>query len=124
LALSLYQRVRILNGVATEADNARCSYSHKPPKCADCPYHAVRPIESLNQEIEHGEGDSMELWETLADDRAIDLDAWVDARTWLLSCPRRLVEIAVKRVNGEALESADRLYLSKWQRKAQKRLAI
>lgn len=77
---------------------------------------------SLNTEIEDGEGDTIELIDTLADDSAIDLEAWVDARTWLLGCPKRLIEIAHKNVKGEVLEVADRKYLWKWRKKAQKRL--
>jgi len=77
---------------------------------------------SLNTEIDDGEGDTIELIDTIADDSAIDLEAWVDARNWLLGCPKRLVVIAHKRVSGIALDNADKLYLSKWRKKAQKRL--
>ena len=81
-----------------------------------------RPQISLNTEIEDGDGNTTELIATLADDKAIDLDAWLDARTWLWGCPKRLIQIAHKRVNGEALDNADKLYLGKWRKKAQKRL--
>ena len=79
-------------------------------------------ILSLNGEIEDGEGNTTELWETLADDKAIDLDAWLDARTFLLGCPKRLVEIAHKRAIGKPLTNADMIYLCKWRKKGQKRL--
>ncbi len=55
-------------------------------------------ILSLNTELNNGDGDGIELIDTVADDKAIDLDAWIDARTWLLGCPRRLVIIANKRL--------------------------
>ena len=55
---------------------------------------------SLNSESQDDDGNEVELWETLADDKAIDLDAWIDTRTFLLGCPKRLVEIARKRANG------------------------
>jgi len=77
---------------------------------------------SLNTGIDDGEGNTVELIDTIADDHAIDLEAWVDARTWLLGCPKRLITIAHKRVNGFALDNADRLYLSKWQRREIQRL--
>jgi DNA-directed RNA polymerase specialized sigma24 family protein len=64
-------------------------------------------------------GNSIELIDTLADDKAIDLETWIDAKTWLLGCPVRLVEIAHKRVKGESLNLADRLYLCKWRKKTQ-----
>ena len=79
-------------------------------------------ILSLNYEIEDGDGDRTELWQTIADDKAIDLEAWIDARTWLLGCPKRLVQIAHKNIKGEALTVADRKYLWKFRRNGQKRL--
>jgi len=79
-------------------------------------------IISLNTVIDDGECDAIELIDTLADDSAIDLEAWVDARVWLMGCPKRLVGIAHKRVSGIALDNADKLYLGKWRKKAQKRL--
>ena len=79
-------------------------------------------ILSLNTEIGNGEGDTTELIETVADDRAIDLEAWLDASTWLLGCPRRLVQIASKRVSGIPLEPRDKMYLQRFRQKEQKRL--
>ncbi len=37
-----------------------------------------------------------DLEETIADDRAIDLEAWLDARTFLLGCPIRLVQMPTR----------------------------
>ena len=70
-------------------------------------------ILSLNTEIDNGDGDTTELVETVADDRAIDLEAWLDARTWLLGCPRRLIQIASKRVNGISLNEKDQRYFTR-----------
>jgi hypothetical protein len=75
---------------------------------------------SLNTEL--NDGDGIELIDTVADDKAIDLDAWLDARTWLLGCPKRLVLVADKRVNGKPLTVADRKYLWKWRKTEQKTL--
>lgn len=77
-------------------------------------------ILSLNTEL--NDGDGIELIDTVADDKAIDLDAWLDARTWLLGCPKRLVVVADKRVNGKPLTVADRKYLWKWRKTEQKTL--
>ena len=79
-------------------------------------------ILSLNTELNNGDGDGIELIDTVADDRAIDLDAWLDARTWLLGCPRRLVVIASQKLKGIPLTVADRKYLWKWRKKEQKTL--
>jgi DNA-directed RNA polymerase specialized sigma24 family protein len=74
-------------------------------------------ILSLNEEIDDGEGNSIELYQTIADDKAIDLEAWLDAKTWLAGCPKRLIDIARKKVNGKPLSNADMIYLSRWRQK-------
>ena len=79
-------------------------------------------IISLNTVIDDCEGDTIELINTIADDSVIDLEAWVDARVWLMGCPKRLVGVAHKRVSGIALDAKDKMYLGRWRRKAQKRL--
>jgi len=79
-------------------------------------------ILSLNTELNNGDGDGIELIDTVADDKAIDLDAWIDARTWLLGCPGRLVQIASKRLKGIALTNKELQYLWYWRKKEQKRL--
>ena len=76
-------------------------------------------ISSLNTQLDNGDGDTTELIETIADDKAIDLEAWIDASVWLLGCPTRLIEIASKRVGGIALEAKDRDYLRRFRQKEQ-----
>ena len=72
---------------------------------------------SLNEEIEDEEGNTVELYQTIADDRAIDLEAWVDHRTWLKGCPRRLIAIAGKRVAGKPLSEKEQKYLWRYRQK-------
>lgn len=76
---------------------------------------------SLNDELSDGDGDAVELWQTLADDKALDLEAWQDARRWLLGCPKRLVKIAYKRVQGETLTNKERAYFSRLRAKELKK---
>jgi len=78
---------------------------------------------SLDTEIASGDGDTTELIDTIADDKAIDLSAWLDAKTWLLGCPIRLVQIARKKQRGEALTSYERVYLYRFRKREQKTLA-
>jgi len=78
-------------------------------------------ILSLNDTIEDGEGNSVELIETLADDNAIDLEAWVDARTWLSGCPRRLVKIAYRKIRGKPLSKGEYSYLERHREKELKK---
>jgi len=79
---------------------------------------------SLNSELTDGDGDTAELWQTLADDRAIDLEAWLDARRWLLGCPKRLVQIAHKRYIGKPMNSKEQRYLHRYRQKELKRYQI
>ena len=67
----------------------------------------------LNGDDDNVDGDSIELWQTLADNNAIDLDAWQDAKRWLLSCPKRLFKIAYKRYIGKPLDHKEQIYLLK-----------
>jgi len=78
---------------------------------------------SLNQVVyEADDGNQIELIDTLADDKAIDLEAWLDRSVWELGYPKRLAEIARKRLYGIALNDKDRQYLSRYHRQEQKRL--
>jgi len=81
---------------------------------------------SLNEEVADTEGDSIELYQTLADDKAIDLDHWLDCKTWLLGCPRRLVRIAWKKAIGKPLNDKERQYLCRYRQKdlAKRQLAL
>jgi hypothetical protein len=77
-------------------------------------------ILSLNTEL--NDGDGIELIDTIADDKAIDLDAWLDARTWLLGCPMRLIVVAGKRLKGIPLTNKELQCLWYWRHKEQKGL--
>jgi hypothetical protein len=81
-------------------------------------------ILSLNGELSDGDGDTAELWQTLADDRAIDLEAWLDAKRWLLGCPKRLVQIASKRYIGKPMNSKEQRYLHRYRQKELKRYQV
>ncbi|MFC1982638.1 hypothetical protein ACFLV5_02485 [Chloroflexota bacterium] len=86
----------------------------------ECP-KAVK-IERLNKPVIDSEGNTTELGELIADDKAIDLDAWVSSSTWEIGYPKRLVEIAYKLKAGIALTVADRKCLCKWRKREQKKL--
>ena len=87
---------------------------------SECPKAVM--VESLNKPVIDSEGNSTELGELIADDKAIDLDAWVSSSTWELGYPKRLVSIAYKLKAGEALNNYDRLCLARYRKQAQKSL--
>ncbi|MBA7594280.1 hypothetical protein ES703_01219 [subsurface metagenome] len=113
-------RVCVLNGLPRIPDH-KCSFAGKPSKCSQCPFLAVRPIESLNTELEDTEGNRIELIDTLADDKAIDLDQWLDTKTFRLGCPDRLIQLAVKRHKGIPLNQTDQRYFTRQRQKELKR---
>jgi hypothetical protein len=79
-------------------------------------------LESLDRPVIDADGNITELGNLIADDKALDLEAWADAKTFLLGCPDRLIAIAQMRLKGIPLTNADLLYLSKWRKREQKRL--
>jgi hypothetical protein len=115
-----------LRRLTTWLDCGNCSKKQRR-KCreedlySECP--KFRQLVSLNAEVNSdGDGEPSELLEFIADDKAIDLDAWVDSRRILRGLPRRLVQIGYKVYCGIPLDNADKLYLGKWRKREQKRL--
>jgi len=74
-------------------------------------------ITSLNGTVDDGDGNETEFYQMLADDKAIDLDDWLDARLWLYRAPPRLVRIAYKKVAGYPLTRTESRYLYKQRQK-------
>ena len=86
----------------------------------ECP-KAIK-LESLNKPILDGEGNLTELGELIADDKAMELDAWVSDSTWEIGYKPRLVEIANKLKGGYPLTNAEMKYLCKMRKREQKKL--
>ena len=79
-------------------------------------------VVSLNTTIEDEDGNQIELIDALADDKAIDLEAWLDYSLWQLGFPKRLAEIVRKIAKDEPLSGYERLYLYRFRLKEQKSL--
>ena len=77
---------------------------------------------SLNNVVEDDDGNGVELIDTIADDKAIDLNQWLEAKYWLYGFPHRLVIIASKKVAGYPLNSREHNYLSRFRKKSIKSL--
>jgi len=75
-------------------------------------------ITSLNGIVADGEGNETELCQMLADDKAIDVDAWLDAKMWLYRAPPRLVKIAYRKVSGLPLAKTEARYLQRYRQKS------
>jgi len=115
------EHYKLTNGLDCHSCNkAQREKCHKDWLYGDCP--KAFKVEYLSKPIADGEGHLTELGELIADDKALDLEAWLDAKVWLLGCPKRLVEIAHKRDKGIALDGKDREYLSQWRKREQVRL--
>jgi len=104
-------------GSCSKAQRRKCKEDDLYSQCPK----AIK-MESLNKPIINSEGHTTELGELIADDKALDLDAWVDARTFLLGFPQRLLLIADKLNGGQALTNKDHQYLWRFRQREQKRL--
>jgi len=112
---------KLTNGL----DCGSCSKAQRKECRKDWLYEACPKaikLVSLSQPLVDSEGNLTELGDTIADDKAIDLDAWLDITTFLLGCPDRLVLIAEARLAGIPLDHTDREYLRRWRQREQKRL--
>jgi len=104
-------------------DCGHCSRSQRH-KCkkewlyGDCP--KVVKIESLNKPVIDSEGNLTELGELIADDKALDLEAWGDNSTWEIGYPQRLVIIAYKLKAEIPLTEYARLCLCRYRKREQK----
>ena len=113
-----YKRI---NGV----DCGHCSNPQRK-KCkaedlySECP-KAIR-IEYLSKPIVGEDGQISELGELIADNKALDLADWTDINTFVRGLPQRLIDIAEKINNGEALNKGEHCYLQRFRKKAQKKL--
>ncbi|GAJ03119.1 unnamed protein product, partial [marine sediment metagenome] len=101
----------------SKAQRQKCKENYLYTECPK----AIK-LESLDKPIIDSEGHTTELGELIADDKALDLEAWVDARTFLLGFPQRLLAIAHKLENGDVLTPYDRLYLCRFRKREQKAL--
>jgi len=107
--------------LTTWLDCGNCSKEQRR-KCreellySDCPkYHQ---LVSLNTVIDSGDGNEpSELMLFIADDKALDLDLWLDARRILRGLPKRLVRIGVKRLKGIPLDGKEYDYLERWRKR-------
>ncbi len=79
-------------------------------------------LESLDKPVIDADGNTTDLGNLIADDKALDLEAWADAKTFLLGCPDRLITIAEKLRDSDTLTGAERKYLCKWRQREQKAL--
>ncbi len=111
---------RRTHGISCGECNQRQRKECRKHNYAECP-RAIK-VESLSKPIVDSEGNITELGELIADDRAIDLDQWLDKATFLLGYPARLIEIVKKKASGQALTNKDHQYLWRFRQREQKRL--
>ncbi len=115
------KRFKRINGI----DCSRCNKAQRD-KCREkdlygnCP-KAVK-LESLDRIVENGNGASVPLYELIADDKAVDLVAMLEARFTLDGYPRRFVQLAYKRYTGYPLNNTENVYYYRQLKKVQKTL--
>jgi len=113
-------RVCIFNGYPVEP---LCRGCQRKSEGKGCVWLAVRPVASLDSEIIDPDGYATKLLDTVASDSAIDMpERWFDINELKNALPLRLVEIAYKKLDGKPLTGAERKYLCKALKQAQKKL--
>lgn len=121
------RRVCTYNGYATEPHCQACRFREQLAEhsARRCPFVGVRPTLSLDSPSGTIEGLAVSLKDTLASEHLEDMPPlWYEAKTWLLGCPIRLIQIAGQIQDGEPLSNRDRNYLFQARRKRQKELAL
>jgi DNA-directed RNA polymerase specialized sigma24 family protein len=121
-------RYRLTNG----CDCGHCSQSQRATCLKDWlgreySYHQcpkAKRMDALSRPIVDSEGNTTELGEMIADDKAIDIDAWLDARAFLSGYPRRLVEVASKVRDGQTLSNSEHQYLWRFRQRQQRVLVL
>ena len=93
-------------GSCSKAQRKECKKNWLYSKCPK----AIK-LEYLSKPITDSEGNLTELGELIADDKAIDLDQWLDAKAFVRGCPQRLIGIALKMRQGQALTESEQNYL-------------
>ncbi len=110
--------------LTTGLDCRHCSKAQRT-KCKEDDLYSQCPnlirLQYLESEHIDAEGNRVTIEDTLSDDHAIDLEAWLEASTWLLGFPTRLVEIAHKRQEGTPLTETERRYFNRQKAKELKR---
>jgi hypothetical protein len=118
-----YRHYSYTNGLdcshCSKAQRAKCRYNWGHSDWAYCDCYRAITLESLNQPIIDSEGNTTELAELIADDNAINLEEWLDAKTFLIGAPIRLKQIARKLNTGDTLSHRERDYLYKLRKKQQ-----
>jgi hypothetical protein len=118
-----YEHYAYHNGLdcqhCSKAQRAKCrvNWAYSDWAYYDC--HRAVTLESMNKPIIDSEGNITELAELIADDNALDLAEWLDAKTFLIGAPIRLKAIARKRSEGDTLTHAERQYLTKLRKRYQ-----
>jgi len=104
-------------GACSQRQRRKCRKEWLYPQCPK----AIK-LESLHKPVMDADGNVTELGELIADDKALDLAEWLDIKTFLLGCPDRLIAIAEKIRDGEALTQVEHNYLWRFRKREQKSL--
>ena len=101
-------------GSCSQKQRAKCRAEWSYSQCPK----AIK-LESLNEPIVDADGNITDLGDLIADDKAVDLAEWLDAKSFLARCPHRLIAIVVKLRDGETLTNCEHQYLWRFRQRAQ-----
>ena len=114
---------RLTNGIdcgsCSKAQRRKCKQDNLYRECPK----AIK-LESLSKPVTDSEGNITELGELIADDKALDIGAWLDIKTFIAGFPQRLIDIAQKIQSRQTLTNRERQYLWYWRQREQKQLVL
>jgi len=114
--LSAYWDKEKLRGRGMLVDCGGCSKEQRRQCRVEDLYSQCRKVKRFVSLSDTITDDGKELYEVLADDKALDLDAWADTRAALWGLPRKLILIAYKKIDGLPLSPWERQYLRQWRK--------
>lgn len=118
VALYWRNQYKLTNGLTcgncSQKQRAKCRAEWSYSQCPK----AIK-LESLNEPITDSDGNVTDLGDLIADDKAVDLAEWLDAKSFLARCPHRLISIAVKLRDDETLTHYERNYLWRFRQRSQ-----
>ncbi len=112
---------KLTNGLTccncSKAQRQKCKEDWLYPECPK----AIK-IERLNKPVIDADGNMTELGELIADDKALDIPQWLEINEQLLHAPDRLLAIADKIQDREALTKGEHCYIQRYRKRQQKTL--
>jgi len=113
-------RVCLLDGTAKPQNQTKCTFRHKPKRCCECAFRAMRQMsKSLDSITEDEDGNPVTLAETIVGEVEFErkINGKLDAHRIWTKLPDSIKPLVSKRLLGFALTNYERNMMSRYVRK-------